>query len=279
MFFPKVLFLISRGSARIFLGRKRRDRRRFLQRFWFAEYESPSYHLLKLCYRRNENKLIKIRVPKYGYSYLCRIARGDYTPQRELEVLQQFTPCRGDVIVDVGAHIGRYTIIGSKAIGPTGRVIAIEADADNFKILSCNIKLNRLTNILLLNYAAYSENTRLRLYKSSSEIYNTVMSSRAHNKSAYVDVNAYTLDEILCSNDIRKVNWIKIDVEGAEFEVIKGARQTLTNNPNVSILIEVHNIEDPLHYDGIKNFLQSFGFSAKFELAYSNCEKHVIFRQ
>ncbi|AFU58609.1 putative methyltransferase FkbM family [Candidatus Nitrososphaera gargensis Ga9.2] len=281
MFLPKAIFLTSRRSARLLLGQKRRDKIKFLQRFWLADYESPSYHLLRLYHRKNRNKLIKVRVPKYGYSYLCRINSGDYTPSRELEVLQKFTPSSGDVVVDVGAHIGRYTIVSSKAVGPMGRVVAIEADPDNFKILNYNIELNELTNVLPLNYAAYSEDTRLRLYKvTSSEIYNTVMSSRAHSKNAYVDVDACTLNKILHLIGISRVDWIKIDVEGAEFEVIKGATQIMANNPGLSILIEVHNIDDdPQHYDRIKNFLESFGFCVKFELAYSSGERHVIFHR
>ena len=96
-----------------------------------------------------------------------------------------------------------------------------------FEILYKNVGLNRASNVVALNYAVYSEQTKIKLFvgddKLNYTIYNTIISNRA-NEGKFVEVNADTLDSLLLQNKINyeDVNWIKIDVEGAEFEVLKG---------------------------------------------------------
>jgi FkbM family methyltransferase len=57
-------------------------------------------------------------------------------------IIEYFRPKEGDMVVDIGAHIGRYTIIASKRVGANGKVIAIEANPSNFEMLKRNIQLN-----------------------------------------------------------------------------------------------------------------------------------------
>src|SRR5437763_1822635 len=83
------------------------------------------------------------------------------------DIIELFLPKDGDIVVDIGAHIGLYTIISSKRVGFNGKVIAIEAHPENFEILNRNIQLNQLTNVIALNYAVYSEEERLKLYLPS----------------------------------------------------------------------------------------------------------------
>ena len=75
---------------------------------------------------------------------------------------EHFNPKEGDIVVDVGAHVGHYTLISSKRVGQNGKVVAIEADPDNFEMLNRNIKLNGLTNVIPLNYAVYSEVVKVK---------------------------------------------------------------------------------------------------------------------
>jgi FkbM family methyltransferase len=165
-------------------------------------------------------------------------------------------------------------------VGDSGKVVAIEADPDNFELLKKNIALNKLTNVLPLNYAVFSTRTRMKLYEqSASAKYNSVMLARAAKTENYVEVNAETLDDILKQNGINQVNWIKIDVEGAEYEVLKGSTKTLASG-NVSLLVEIHNIEDPSHYDNIVDFAKHHNYEITFEQRYDDSgESHIIFRK
>jgi hypothetical protein len=87
------------------------------------------------------------------------------------------------------------------------------------------------------------------------------------------------LDCILKQNGISQVNWIKIDVEGAEFEVLKGSTEILSRE-NMSLLVEVHNIKDPSHYHNIVDFLNHHNYEITFEQRYDGSgESHIIFRK
>ena len=282
----KFSYAALRVFFKLLLGRQRRNKIRFLRTFWLKN-TSPSYFLVvrlhRLLYRNSnddDHHLLKIHVPRHHYQYYCRIGKGDFMPGHETYILTKFTPKEGEVVIDIGAHIGLYTIISSKQVGNTGKVVAIEADPDNFELLKRNIALNNLTNVLPLNYAAFSTRTRIKLYEqSASAKYNSVMLTRAAKTKNYVEVNADTLDSILKQNGINQVNWIKIDVEGAEYEVLKGSTEMLSSE-NVSLLVEIHNIEDPSHYHNIVDFLKHRNYEMTFEQRYEGSgESHIIFRK
>jgi FkbM family methyltransferase len=227
-------------------------------------------------------------MPKYNFEFYCRNNKGDFTTMimREDDIIEQFHPLEGDIVVDVGAHIGKYTIIASKRVGTTGKVIAIEAHPGNHEILNSNIKLNRLTNVISLNYAVYSKETIIKLFlpdeKSNHTIYNTLIQTRAKDEEKFVEVNADTLDNLLQRNGISnaEVNWLKIDVEGAELEVLKGAQAIISNSKRIALLIEVHNIEQGKNlYMPIMDLLQKYNFKIEFEKIYATNEKHVVLRK
>jgi FkbM family methyltransferase len=204
-----------------------------------------------------------------------------------------FTPKQGDIVVDVGAHIGKYTIIASKRVGPNGKVIAIEADPDNFDLLNRNIQLNKLSNVIALNYAVYSKEERIKLYlpsgggggleeSSSYTKYNTIMSDRAAHGNEKFEVNANTLDYLLLSNMIKQeeVNWIKIDVEGAEYEVLKGAKDIISKCSDITLLIEIHNLSAGNSlYKPVREFLSLYNLKIDFERTYEGGERHLIARK
>ncbi|MDQ3868501.1 MAG: FkbM family methyltransferase, partial [Thermoproteota archaeon] len=237
LFFFKVIYLGIRFSVKIALGRKRRDRIYVGLGIHFNDSFGPSFYIVSFLYktikflRLGNPCLLKINVPKYGYKVLCPIKKEEIVNMtiREDDIIEHFTPKQGDIVVDIGANIGRYTLIASKRVGTNGKVVAIEAHPGNFEMLNRNIKLNRLTNVIPLNYAAYSKETKVKLYVPDEEsgytIYHTLM-ERTGKK--FVEVDAITLDYLLLQlNGIREgevvvVNWIKIDVEGVEFEVLKG---------------------------------------------------------
>jgi FkbM family methyltransferase len=152
-------------------------------------------------------------------------------------------------------------------------VIAIEAQPDSFEILNQNIKLNGLANVITLSYAVYSKKSRLKLYSGYS-----IMQERAgKDLQKYIEINADTLDYLLFELiKITKVNWIKIDVEGAELEVLKGAHNILSNSNDIKILIEIHGQEN---YKLVIEFLVSYGFEIEYEKAYNLGDKHVILRK
>ena len=91
------------------------------------------------------------------------------------------------------------------------------------------------------------------------------------------EVNANTLDYMLQQNGIRDANWIKIDVEGAEFEVLKGAHNILSNSKDIALLIEVHGLDN---YTPVIEFLHSYNLDVEFEMSNENGDwRHIIARK
>jgi FkbM family methyltransferase len=297
--FPlKIIYLGVRVSLRIFLGKKRRNQSYIVQKLrYISNYFSPSFSLFSYLYkvirflRLGNPRLLKINVPKYNYKAYCPINKHDFINMtaREDEIIEHFSPEDGDIVVDVGAHIGRYTIISSKRVGANGKVVAIEPEPSNFEILNRNIKLNGLTNVIPLNYAVNSKQTKLKLYlpveESGFTIYNTIMVNRTASEGKFIEVDANTLDNLLLQpqqNGISHadINWIKIDVEGAEFEVLKGATSILSKSKDIALLIEVHNLHGGTNlYRQIVEFLNVYNFKIEFENTYESGEKHVIVRK
>ena len=296
----KICYALLWFGSRITTRKTGRASSIWLKRFreFILKHHSISYDLLQWFYSitstqseetkgAQDGRLIKIRVPKYNYQYYCRTGKGDFTPNREETIIEKFfKPRAGDTIIDVGAHIGRYTILGAKAAGSAGKVVAIEASPSNYYLLNRNVNLNGLKNVSTINCAAFSsDNARIKLYEPdvNASIYNTMMSARAdvHN-AKYVEVIGETLDTIVSKQGLPQgdINWIKIDVEGAELEVLKGAKGILSKATNVSILVEVHDIKDPAHFGSIVTFLATFGFRLTHEMAYdTSTERHVVFEK
>jgi FkbM family methyltransferase len=283
LFSLKVIYLGRRVLLRLILGKNRRDSLYIEGGLDFGDFLYKAAKFFRLG-----SKLLKFKVPKYNYEFYCRINKDDFIVMTRHEdvIIQYFHPKEGDVVVDVGAHIGRYTIIASKRVGPNGKVIAIEADPNNFEMLNHNIQLNRLANVTSLNYAAFSKETRIKLYLPAGDIftkYNTVMSDWVWVKpeDKFVEVNANTLDNLLLQQQLQiaigQVNWIKIDVEGAEFEVLKGAHNLLLNSKDIVLLIEVHGSPDDYRVK-VEEFIRSYNFKIELEKIFDK-NGYIIIRK
>src|SRR5919202_2520385 len=267
---------------RIAVGKKKRDKLYFERGISFRGFLYKSIEFLKL----DSSFLLIFNIPEYDYKFYSRVTRklpnflipdmyASMTLHEE-DVRKHFNPKKGDTVIDIGAAFGLYPITSSKRVGANGKVIAIEAHPDSFEMLNRNIKLNGLTNVTTLNYAVYSKETKVKIYSNY-----TIMSERIREeqvKEKFVEVNADTLDSILQQNGIRQeqINWIKIDVEGAEFEVLKGAHNTLSNSKDIALYIEIHGQRN---YQPIIEFLYSYNINVTFQKDYDRGDIHVIARR
>jgi FkbM family methyltransferase len=283
LFFLKIIYLGLRILLRLALGKKRRDRLYVKRGLDFGVFWYKAFKFL----RPGSSTLLKFKVPKYDYEFYCRINKDDFKIMtiHEDDIIKRFTPKEGDIVVDIGAHIGLYTIISSKRVGANGKVVAIEAHPNNFEMLNRNIELNQLTNVIPLNYAVYSKETKVKLYLPSGESgftkYNTIMPNWINTREKFVEVNANTLDYLLQLNEIRQeeVNWIKIDVEGAEFEVLKGATNVLSKSKDIAILMELHG-PPHIYRPKVEEFVDLYNFKIEFEKSYEeNGSMHIIMQK
>ena len=127
----------------------------------------------------------------------------------------------------------------------------------------------------------YSEEARVRLYTPAKEsghtIYNTIMSHRSKSQDMFIEVNANTLDNLLLQNKVKEdqIKWIKIDVEGAEFEVLKGAHNLLSKSTNIVLIIEVHSLD---LYKVVVGFFSLYKFRIEIERGKGDW-RHIMLRK
>lgn len=277
------------------LGKRKRNESRLYQKMQKGNGVISSF-LVKIYLYKYLNKLgIKkgssvIYIPKYDYKFDCPLNMVDYMSliSREELVLEKFNPKEGDVVLDIGANLGRYTVIAAKKVKHKGKVISIEANPAVYGLLAMNIELNELTNVVSLNCAVYSKKTQIKFYINKdlkNNQYGTINPDIGNFGSKglkqFVNIDANTVDFILKENNLRseEVKWMKIDVEGAEFEVIKGSNILLSNAKNLTIIVEIHNLSNgKTYYNEIRNFLHSHNFEIDFEEHRPSGEAHVIFK-
>jgi len=140
----------------------------------------------------------------------------------------------GDVILDCGAHHGRSTIVLSNWVGDEGKIVAFEPHPKNAEILQKNIELNNLRNIILVQKAIGQKNGRIQITGESNSLVIT--------KGTGVEVEMTSLDEYSGLNP----NFLRIDVEGFEVEVLKGAKNILATRPKLAIEIHTRTLK---HFD------------------------------
>ena len=166
--------------------------------------------------------------------YHCLFRREEYVEDLIIHNLEE-----GDTFIDVGANVGYYTLLSSKLVGPEGRVVSIEPVPETFKTLLKNIKINRASNIIAAPKAAWNYSTKLKIY-IPRKCYGFASVVRGSLKDEVNIVDAIPLDDIL--KGYTKIKLIKIDVEGAELQVLEGARKTLKKARYV--ILEVSREED-----------------------------------
>jgi|MTBAKSStandDraft_1061840.scaffolds.fasta_scaffold06654_5 FkbM family methyltransferase len=149
----------------------------------------------------------------------------------------------GDIAVDIGANIGWYTTLFSKLVGDKGKVIAIEAMPETFKMLEKNLVLNDCnSNVHLLN-AICSDTIGDGVIFNFPDLHPGLASAKpyANESSNKVSVRKDSIDNIINKLKLPFINMLKIDVEGAEFEVIKGATSAFRNGIIQAVMIEANN--------------------------------------
>ncbi len=128
-------------------------------------------------------------------------------------------------VLDIGANIGYLTMLAASLVGPGGHVTAVEPNPRNARLLEASRRANGFDHVTLLQLAAGRETGLLTLNTSHSNGTTSALSSSVRAMLASQTIPCARLDELIASN--RRINLIKIDVEGAEYNALLGCRQTI----------------------------------------------------
>lgn len=179
------------------------------------------------CARAFNHPLKVVR--KYCYLAECKIV-GYEIPRLAHDYERFFRVKRGDVVIDAGAHIGLFTLsIADRA----GTIVAIEPEPKNLRALRYNIKLRNLDNVLIIEKALWNFRAKFPLYLGRTSLAHSLIQNLASSRS--IEVDADTLDNIVFGIGLQKIDFVKLDIEGAEVEALEGAKQMLKRTSKIVV--------------------------------------------
>jgi FkbM family methyltransferase len=149
----------------------------------------------------------------------------------------------GDTAIDIGAHYGVYSILMAAKCGQTGHVVAFEPDPHARIVLAKNLGLNRGIKLPTVEICACSDKIgEATLFSlggnAQSSLVKSAVEFSADQKSEEIRVTVVTLDSYLSQSNLPEPRCVKIDAEGAEIRILKGAKQVLASN--AEIVCELH---------------------------------------
>lgn len=159
----------------------------------------------------------------------------------------------GDTVLDVGACIGDTTIPMAIKTGEKGIVIAVEPEPNNISFLKANT--SKFNNVWIIEKAAWSRKETVRFYLYSGPAGHSIIDQFKD----YIKVQADTLDNIVKAWD--RIDFTKIDVQGAELQVLKGAEEMLKKTRK--IVVETHYSGERALYPKVSTFLKTRGFTVR----------------
>jgi FkbM family methyltransferase len=138
--------------------------------------------------------------------------------------------CEGCVMLDVGAHIGYFALKSSVRVGQEGRVVAFEPNPRTLDTLRANVAASGATNVTIVPVACTDAETTLKFFDASAggrSMVSSLSRSTAGGQAQEFTVRGRPIDNVLRELGIQRVDLMKVDVEGAELYVLRGARDTL----------------------------------------------------
>ena len=178
----------------------------------------------------------------------------------EVAIAQRWIP-PGGVALDVGSHVGFYTVLFASLVGPTGRVVGVEPVPANFAVLERNVNLNRFGWVDLLHAAASDRTGTGRL---STQLGQTALGSlELQREGTAIDVPLVRLDAYLRERGIDHLSFVKMDVEGHELTVLHGIEDFLAPADGPVLMVEMLPGRDRIWAE-IVRWLERLGYEPSY---------------
>jgi FkbM family methyltransferase len=202
--------------------------------------------------QRGAGKGLFLNVGDSAATYLL----GTCDPQ--LQDFMQQSLFRGMTFYDVGANVGFYSMIAARLVDKTGNVISFEPLPENLRALEGNATANHFPNIKIFPFALGCRNEEAIFLVSERPTWGKLdgIGEPPDQYSTNIRVKVGRLDSLIAQYDLPNPDLVKIDVEGAEVEVLNGARQLLTRNRPI-VIVELHGTNRPIH-----TFFEEIGYFA-----------------
>jgi FkbM family methyltransferase len=225
---------------------------------------------------------VSLDLNKYTHKAIYQYAtQGDVYEKETVYVMSKLIN-RGDVVVDVGAHIGILTMFLSVLVGDSGKVFSFEPETGNFSLLFENITKNSMNNIECFNLALGNKIGKSKLYINSDndgghalwDVGKHPFNNISRKNPKTVDIQVSTLDHVFELLNINTPRLLKIDAEGLEFEILKGGKKKVLEAgvPFIIAEMNIFGLElmgvDEL---GFRNFMSAYGYNTYAIMPGSRC--------
>ncbi len=152
------------------------------------------------------------------FAFYETVIRRDY-------LQQGFAPLPGQTVVDIGGNIGGFAIVAGRLVGSEGRVITVEPEPQSFKQLETNLRRNKLEHVTAVQAAIGAQDGAVRIVPHDNPLLNRVEAIENQQSADDAAVPCLTLDRLLDDNRIERCDLMKIDCEGAEYEIFESMPQ------------------------------------------------------
>lgn len=195
-------------------------------------YAAVDGALLGRGIRRQVNGEQVRMAPRWARYYPC-----DYEPVKQRFLREHCR--RGSTVLDIGAHIGLYTVLMARYVGEEGHVLAFEPTPATRRHLRRTVRLNRLPNVEVRGEAISGTKGDAWLYDTRDPVSNANSLAPIQRARSQVPVRTVVLDDLALANP---VSCIKMDIEGAELDALRGAK-ALMERDRPALTIEIHPVQ------------------------------------
>ena len=164
---------------------------------------------------------------------------------------------KDDVFIDVGAHVGYYSLLSAKIVGAKGKILCFEPNNDNFKILNENISLNKFNQIKYFEIGLSDYNGEAQFYINPFNDGGSSLTKFTYPELELVTIKVAKLDTLIKDIALNKIDLIKIDVEGHQMKTLKGMEYTLQKF-HPKIIVEFN---DAVSREELINYLLKLHYS------------------
>lgn len=161
-------------------------------------------------------------------------------------------------IIDIGAHIGTFTIKSAR-MAKNGRVLSYELSPDNYKLLVDNVRLNNYSHVQAFNLGVSDRSGEVTVYFSHNMLKHSIRHTDASHGGLPGIIKTITLDEIITQNNLNRVDLLKIDCEGSEYDILLSTRDDSFDKIK-NLVVECDVIDKIKNHETLAAFLMSKSF-------------------
>lgn len=208
--------------------------------FDVVDHSTPGEHTMKKSGLSFWFSSFAVDIPTEGYTH-------------------KYVPKEGDIIFDCGAWCGISTYFFSKLVGDSGKVYAFEPDNQNYGILLKNIEKHKLNNVVPIKKGLWSKTTTLQ-FSNEGDVNSSIADVyfREKDKISYIEV--ISLQDVYNTLKLKRLDFVKMDIEGAEVEVILNSKEFLENMDINFAIASYHDIGNGKSSEILENFFPKIGY-------------------